>query len=188
MDALLPPLVAAFLAEWGDKTQLLAVLLAIRFRRSNAVLIGIAAAALLNCLLAAFAGSLIAGLITFRAMTLMTALALIFAGAGALLPQKPPKYESRGTGGAALASFFAFAVLEFGDKTQFMTTTLAARADSIWLAGIGAAVGVTSASVPAVLIAERFSAVLPLRAIRSGAGLILLMAGLLTAVSALRLI
>lgn len=188
MDALLPPLVAAFLAEWGDKTQLLAVLLSIRFRRARPVLIGIAAAALLNSALAAAAGLLIAEMLTFRALTLMAALALIFAGAGGLLPQKAPKLESHGAGGVAFASFFAFAVLEFGDKTQFVTTTLAARADSVWLAAIGAAAGIIAASVPAVLLAERFSATFPLRGIRVTAGLILFAAGIVTALGALRLL
>lgn len=188
MDALLPPLVAAFLAEWGDKTQLLAVMLSIRFRRSDAVLFGIAAAALFNSALAAVAGSLITDLINFRAITLMSALALIFAGAGALLPQKPPKLESRGAGGIAFASFFAFAVLEFGDKTQFLTMTLAARADSIWLAAAGGTIGILLASAPAVVMSERFSAELPLRGIRTGAGVILLIAGVITALTALRLV
>jgi putative Ca2+/H+ antiporter (TMEM165/GDT1 family) len=187
MDALLPPLVAAFLAEWGDKTQLLAVMLAIQFRRTNAVLLGIAAAAMLNSLAAAFVGSLITGVITFRALTLMTALALVFAGIGALLPQKPPKLHSQGAGGVMFASFFAFGVLEFGDKTQFMTTTLAARADSIWLAAIGATVGIMAATVPGVVMAERFSSALPVRAFRLTSGVILLSAGVFVALGALRL-
>ena len=188
MNALLPPLVAAFLAEWGDKTQLLAVMLSIRFRRTRAVLAGIVLAAFLNSLAAAFAGSLISDLLTFRALTLMAAVALVFAGVGGLLPQKAPKLHTQGTGGVVLASFFAFAVLEFGDKTQFITTTLAARSDSIWLAGIGATAGIVAANAPAVLIAERFSTTVPLRPIRAVAGVILLSAGMIIALGALRLI
>lgn len=188
MDALLPPLVAAFLAEWGDKTQLLAVMLALRVRRVNTVLIGIAAAVLLNSLLSAFAGSLLAGLITFRALTLMTGLALISAGVGALLPQKPPRLETRGAGGVLFASFFAFGVLQFGDKTQFVTAALAGRANSIWLTGFGAALGTMLAIIPAAMMAERLSAVLPLRAIRTVSGSVLLIAGAVVAITALRLL
>lgn len=188
MDALLPPLVAAFLAEWGDKTQLLAAMLSIRFRRPRAVLAGIALAAFLNSLAAAFAGSLIADLLTFRALTLMAAVALIFAGVGGLLPQKAPKLHSQGVGGVVFASFFAFAVLEFGDKTQFMTTALAARSDSIWLAAIGATIGIVAANAPAIMMAERFTVTVPVRPIRIVAGVILLLAGVITALGALRLI
>ncbi|MGE0776651.1 MAG: TMEM165/GDT1 family protein [Sphingomonadaceae bacterium] len=188
MDALLPPFVAAFLAEWGDRTQLLAVLLAARFGRAVPVLAAIAVAALLNSLLSAFAGHYLVGLINFRAITLMTALALLFAGVGALMPQRPPKLEGGGRGGAFLASLFAFAVLEFGDKTQFLTATLAARADSIWLPAIGATAGVILAATPAILLAERFRAAVPLRVIRFAVGLIFLLVGAIVALGALRLV
>ncbi len=188
MDALLPPLVAAFLAEWGDKTQLLAAMLAIRFRRPRAILAGVVAAAFLNSLLAALGGSLISGLVTFRAATLMTALALLLAGIGALIPQKHPRLETQGAGGVAFASFFAFAVLEFGDKTQFLTAALAARADSFWMTGIAAAIGIVIVNVPAIFLAERFSSILPLHFIRRLTGAILLIAGAFTAIWALGLL
>jgi Ca2+/H+ antiporter, TMEM165/GDT1 family len=187
MDALLPPLVAAFLAEWGDKTQLLAIMLSIRFRRVRPILAGVILAAFLNSLAASFAGSLIAHMVTFRALTLMAALALILAGADGLLPQKAPKLHSQGAGGVAFASFFAFGVLEFGDKTQFITTALAARSDSIWLAAIGATIGIAAANTPAIIMAERFSATFQLRPIRIVAGTILLCAGVVIALGALRL-
>ena len=127
MEALLPPLVAAFLAEWGDKTQLLAAMLAIRFPSRNSVLFAIGLATLLNAALSAFAGSFLIGLISFRARTLMTALALLLAGAGALFPSRSPRLKSRGRGGMVIASLFAFGVLQFGDKTQFITACLAAE-------------------------------------------------------------
>jgi Ca2+/H+ antiporter, TMEM165/GDT1 family len=188
VDALLPPLVAAFLAEWGDRTQLLTILLVSRFQRPKAILAGIALAALCNSVISAFAGVLIGDLINFRAITLMTALALLFAGAGAFFPQKQPRLETQGAGGILFASFFAFAVLEFGDKTQFVTATLAARADSIWLTTLGATVGILLANIPAALMAERFAAVLPLKAMRLAIGGFFLMAGAFIAISALRLV
>jgi Ca2+/H+ antiporter, TMEM165/GDT1 family len=187
MDALLPPFVAAFLAEWGDRTQLLACLLAARFAAPRAVMAGIALAALANSLLAAFGGHLLADYINFRAITLMMALALLFAGVGALWPQRPPKLEGSGRAGAFLASLFAFGVLEFGDKTQFITATLAARADSLWLTGFAAAAGIVLASMPAVLLADRLSATIPLKALRIGVGLLFLLLGVIAAISALRI-
>lgn len=188
MDALLPPLVAAFLAEWGDRTQLLAVLLAARFGRPQPVLAGIALAIFANSLLSAFAGHLLAEIINFRAITLMTALALLFAGIGALMPQKPQKLEGKGAGGAFLASLFAFVVFAFGDKTQFLTATLAARADSVLLPAIGATVGTLLAIAPAVVMADRLAIILPLRRIRFACGVLFLLCGVMTAISALRLV
>lgn len=188
MDALLPPLVAAFLAEWGDRTQLLVALLVSRFGRVRPVLAAIALAALANSLLSAFAGQLLVDLINFRAITLMTALALLFASVGALLPQKPPRLEGKGAGGAFLTSLFAFAVLEFGDKTQFLTATLAARADSLWLPALGATGGVLLAAIPAVVMGDRLANILPLRIIRSIAGVLFLLFGMIAGISALRLV
>ncbi len=187
MDALLPPFVSAFLAEWGDRTQLLACLLAARFGAPRAVLAGIALAALANSLLAAFGGHLLADYINFRAITLMMALALLFAGAGALWPQRPPKLEGSGKAGAFLTSLFAFWVLEFGDKTQFVTATLAARAGSVWLTTLAATAGIILAALPAVLLADRFSATLPLKPIRIGVALLFLLLGGIAAISALRI-
>ena len=187
MDALLPPFVAAFLAEWGDRTQLLAILLAARFRSPRLVLAGIAAAALANGMISAFGGRLLADIVPFRAITLMTGIALLLAGAGALLPRKPATFEGSGRAGAFLASFFAFAVLEFGDKTQFVTVALAGRTGSFWLTGLGAAAGVTLASAPAVFLQERLGTILPLTAIRIGAAVLLLIAASAAAISALRL-
>lgn len=188
MDALLPAFLAALLAEMGDKTQFLAILLAARFSRHGAVLGGIALAALLNALLAAFLGKLIHPLLSFHAVSLMVALALLFAGAGALWRQKPPELPALPAIGAFLVSAVAFSLLEFGDKTQFLTVTLAARADAPWLAALGATAGVTLAMAPAVALGSAWPASLPLGALRRGVGLLFLLVGAIVAVGALRLV
>jgi putative Ca2+/H+ antiporter (TMEM165/GDT1 family) len=188
MDALLPTFLAALLAEFGDKTQLLAALLAVRFRNKPAVLGGIAVAALANSLLAAAGGRLIADLVNFRAIALMVAVALLAAGAGGLLRQKPPALSSYGGPGAFATAALATFILEFGDKTQFLTFTLAARADSLGLAAAGAAAGILVAAAPAVMLGERLGKALPLRRIRFGASLLFLVLGIIVAAGALRLL
>lgn len=188
MDALLPTFLAALLAETGDKTQLLAALLGARYRRTGAVLGGIAIAALANSLIAAAGGRMIADLINFRAVSLMVALALLAAGLGGLLRQKPPTLSSWGSVGAFATSALAIFILEFGDKTQFLTLTLAARADSLWLAGAGAAAGIIVAAAPAVALGEGLGATLPLRTLRTGVALLFLLVGLIVVVGALRLV
>ncbi len=188
MDALLPAFVATLLAEFGDKTQLLAMLLAIRFHRVAPVLAGIAVAAAANSLIAALGGAVVGELIPFRALTLLTALALIFAGIGALWRQKPPTLSGYGPIGIFATSALGVFILEFGDKTQFITFALAARADSAWLTAAGATAGIVVAAAPAVLLADRFEAIVPLRAVRAVAGMLMLLTGAIVAIYALRLV
>jgi putative Ca2+/H+ antiporter (TMEM165/GDT1 family) len=82
LEPLLTTFIAALLAEWGDKTQLLVVALAVRYRRPLPILAGIAVAALANSLIAATGGIVVNSLIILRATSLLVAVALIFAGVG----------------------------------------------------------------------------------------------------------
>lgn len=187
MDALLPAFLAALLAETGDRTQIFAALLAFRFARPAPVLAGIAAAAIANAAIAAVGGTILHDLVNFRALTLMLALALLSAGVGALWRQKRPDQPSFTAMGAFGASAIGMFILEFGDKTQFLTLTLAARSDTPWLAAIGAAAGVVVAAVPAVALAGRFETAAPWRRIRLGIGGLLLLVGCIAAIAALGL-
>ncbi len=188
MDALLPAFIAAGLAEIGDRTQLLAILLAVRFGRPGLVLAGIAVAAIANSLLAAFGGAMVHDMVNHRAIALMLAVGLIFAGAGGFMRVRPPILSRYGPVGVFGTSALGFFILEFGDKTQLLTLAIAARIDSIWLAGFGAAAGIILANVPAVLLAEEWPRLAPLRAIRAGVGVALLIAGAVVAVGALGLV
>jgi Ca2+/H+ antiporter, TMEM165/GDT1 family len=187
LDALLTSFVAALLAEWGDKTQLLLVAFAIRYRRPLPILAGAAVAAFANSLIAAGGGILLNGFITLRAISLLVALALIFAGAGGFFRSKQPDMASTWRTGPFLTTAVCFFLLEFGDKTQFLTFSLAAQFNSFALASAGATAGVLVAGAPAAILADRFAATLPLRAIRLGIGILFLVIGFIIAVNALRL-
>jgi putative Ca2+/H+ antiporter (TMEM165/GDT1 family) len=188
LDALLTSFVAAALGEWGDKTQLLVIALAVRYRRPLPILAGIFVAALANSLIAAFGGVFVHDMITLRALSLLVALALVFAGVAGLIRPKP--YDSAGTSRAgpflvAAASFF---VLEFGDKTQFLTFALAAQFDALALAAAGATAGVMASNLPAALLGDGLARAVPLKAIRLGLGALFLLIGLVVAVNARRLV
>lgn len=187
MDALLPSFLAAGLAEIGDRTQLLAILLAAHFRKPMAVLGGVALAALANSLLAAFGGAMLHDLINHRAIALMLAVGLVLAGAGAFWRPKPPVLASYGPIGAFGTAALGFFILEFGDKTQLLTMAIAARVDSVALAGIGAAAGITLANAPAVLLAGEWPRIVPLRPVRIGVGLLFVLIGAIIAIGALRI-
>ncbi len=188
MEAFLPALIAAFLAEWGDKTQLLVVALGVRFARPGPVIGGVAIAATANAALAATGGWLLADMVPFRALGLLTALAFVFAGGGGLFPAKPPAVATDWKTGALVTAIFAFALVEFGDKTQFVTAALAARTGAPVLAGVGAALGVIAASVPAAVLGNRLPRVVPVARIRVGVSILLLIVGIWMAASALMLL
>ena len=129
MDALVTAFVAASLGEWGDQTQLIVAMLAARSGRPGRVLIGLFLAALVGSLVAAFAGILIGSTITIRAMTLMVALALLFAGVSGLIRRKAPSVGSTRLP-LILAAFILCLAAEIGDRTQFITFALAGRFNS----------------------------------------------------------
>jgi len=185
MEALVTAFVAAFLAEWGDKTQLIAAMLAATTRRPGQVLAGLFLAALASNVIAAIAGVFIAHSITIRAMTLMVALALLFAGLSGLLQRRPPTPATLRL--PILTAFILCLAAEFGDRTQFLTFALAGRFASAPLAAAGATAGILAACLPAVVLGEKLREVVPLRAIRYAVAALFLVAGFIAAVKALQL-
>ena len=185
MDALLTAFVAAALAEWGDRTQLLVALLAARSGRPGMVLAGLFLAALASSAIAALVGGLIAGAITIRAMTLLVAVALLFAGVAGLIKRQPPSPGSERMP-VLLATFFLCLAGELGDRTQFLTFALAARFDPVLAAG-GATAGILAAGVPAAMLGSKLLSIVPVRAIRLAGGVVFLITGFLVAITALQL-
>lgn len=185
MDALLASFVAAFLSAWGDKTQLIVAMLAAGSRKPGQVLTGLLLAAAASSAVAAFAGTWIAGQVTIRAMTLLTALALLFAAASAVLrnrpqPQQPGRFPLH-------AAFILCLAAELGDRTQFLTFAVAGRFGSAPLAAAGATAGIVAACLPALALGERLGTVVPLRALRWAAAALFLATGFVVAVTALQL-
>jgi len=186
MDALVTAFVAAGLGEWGDRTQLLVALLAARSGRPATILAGLFVAALLSNAVAAFAGTLIAGTITIRAMTLLVAVALLFSGVAGLIRRSPPSTEM-GRTPLLLAAMLLCLAAELGDRTQFLTFALAGRFDAPALAAAGATAGMVAAAVPAALLGDRLASVVPVRAIRFGGAVLFLLVGFVVAINALQI-
>ena len=189
MDALLTTFIAAALAEFGDKTQLLVIALAARYRSTAPVVAGVAVAALANNIIAVLGATLIVGLITLRATSLLVALALLFAGvAGLMRPRSPDDMGASWKTGPFLTTAGCFFLLEFGDKTQFITFGLAAQFDAFALAAAGATAGVIAASLPAAALGARAPELLRLDRVRLVAAVLFLLAGLVVGLNALRLV
>jgi Ca2+/H+ antiporter, TMEM165/GDT1 family len=188
VDALLISFLAAALGEFGDRTQLLVAFLAIRFARPLPILAGVAVGGLANALIAGAAGGYLSGTITLRAISLLVAVALVYAGATGLFEKKPLALGQDWKIGAFATSAITFFLAEFGDKTQFLTFAVAAQYDAMWRAAFGATAGILAAAAPAALLAGKFQATLPLRPIRYAASSLFLLGGLIVAINALRLI
>lgn len=171
MDTLLLTLIATFVSEIGDRTQLLVALLVLRYARPGPVMAGFAAATIVNCALSVLVGGFFAGAIEGRALQIFQAMALAFAGVAMLWP---PMALDRLEGWRVppfWVAFLGFAVLEFGDKSQFLIIAAAARADLPWLAGMGGMLGIGLAALLAVAMARRFEGWAPLRWLRIAGGI-----------------
>lgn len=172
------------LAEIGDKTQLLALLLAARFRRPWPIIWGILVATVLNHALAAWMGSLAASWLNPQTLRWVVAASFIGIALWTLKPDKLDDDESSlPARGAFIATTIAFFVAEIGDKTQVATVLLAAKYTPMWEVVVGTTLGMLLANVPVVLLGARFADRLPLKAARIAAAAVF---GLLGAWVALR--
>lgn len=187
MDALVASFAAAFLGEWGDRTQLLLAVLAARTGRPGAAFAGVALAVTAASLLAGIAGGALAGMMPIRAAGLLVAVALAFAGVAGLFHRRAPDPGSLRLPLLAAAFVMALAA-QVGDRTPFVTFALAARFDAPLLAAAGAAAGALAACVPAALLGNALAKTVPIRAIRLVSAALFLATAAALALGALRLI
>lgn len=167
MEAFLTSTALVALAEMGDKTQLLALLLAARFRKPWPIVAGILAATLLNHALAGWIGSLVSGWVDPAWMRWLIAASFLAVATWALVPDKLEEGEAKpGRFGPFLATLVAFFLVEIGDKTQVATVVLAAQYSPLWQVIAGTTLGMAIANVPVVLLGAKFAAKLPLKAAR----------------------
>ena len=155
------------LAEIGDKTQLLAFLLAARFRKPLPIIAGILAATLVNHGLAGALGGWIMGVLSPDVLRWVLGLSFLAVAVWTLIPdrieQEPGLTTRFGVFGVTLIAFF---LAEMGDKTQIATVVLAAHYAAPLLVVIGTTLGMLIADVPAVFIGGSLAARLPMRLIR----------------------
>lgn len=167
MDALLISTGTVALAEIGDKTQLLALLLAARFRKPWPIIAGILVATLLNHALAGWFGTLAARWLQPEVLRWIVAGSFL---AVALWTLKPDRLDDDGDAlparGAFIATTIAFFIAEIGDKTQIATVLLAAKYQPLWHIVIGTTIGMLLANVPVVALGHRFADRLPLKTAR----------------------
>ena len=151
------------LGEVGDKTQLLALLLAARYRRPLPIIAGILVATLLNHALASALGAWLATALNPQWLRWGLGLSFIAVALWLLVPDNVDdvRADSGSRWGVFGITVIAFFLAEMGDKTQIATVMLAARYQSLWLVTAGTTLGMLIANVPAVLLGERIMRWLP---------------------------
>jgi putative Ca2+/H+ antiporter (TMEM165/GDT1 family) len=167
MEAFLVSLGVVAVAEIGDKTQLLAIVLAARYRAPYAICTGILLATIANHALAAAFGGLVADWLGPAWLRWLLAASFLAMAAWVLVPDKAgdgPATAARAS--AFLATLVSFFLVEIGDKTQVATIALAARYHDIVLVTLGTTLGMMAANVPAVWLGEVAATKRPMRLMR----------------------
>jgi putative Ca2+/H+ antiporter (TMEM165/GDT1 family) len=188
VDALMAALVAAALAQIGDRTPWLAAILADRYRQPWLVIAMAALAMFAAGAIAAAAAALIATRMTPEAKQLFLALALLLQGAGSLTAAKAPDRLPGWRLGAALTSAIGLFILGFGDGIQLIVLAFAARTSVPWFAAVGAALGSLAVITPAAMLGEAAWLALPLRPARLVIAIGFVVAGIWLGLSAVALI
>ncbi len=177
-DALFTSFAVVALAEIGDKTMLLAIVLAARFGKPVPIIMGILIATLANHLIAAFLGAQAANWFDGPIFQYAVALGFIAMGLWTLIPDKfedddHPKHKF----GPFLTTLIAFFLVEIGDKTQVATIALGARFQAPVMVTLGTTLGMLAANAPAVLLGEKLAERLSLAYIRYAAAALFVLLG-----------
>jgi putative Ca2+/H+ antiporter (TMEM165/GDT1 family) len=173
------------LAEIGDKTQLLAFVLAARFRKPLPIIIGILVATVANHAIAGAAGTWLPSFFVPEVLRWLVGVSFIAMGCWALIPDKLELKDGKVSRlGVFSATLLAFFLVEIGDKTQLATVALAAQTQALFAVVAGTTLGMMLANVPAVLVGERLAKRLPFRPIRICAAALFVLLGLATLIGA----
>lgn len=186
MESVLVSTGVVALAEIGDKTQLLAFILAARFKKPLPIILGILVATLVNHGIAGALGAWITATISPEILRWVLGLSFIGMAIWTLVPDKIEDEETQiaqrlGVFGATLVTFF-FA--EMGDKTQIATVAMAAHYATPVLVVIGTTLGMLIADVPAVFVGDKLASRIPMKLVHAVAAMIFALLGIATLLSA----
>ena len=186
MEALLVSTGVVALAEIGDKTQLLAFILAARFKKPLPIIAGILAATFINHGLAGALGAWITSAVSPELLRWVLGASFLGMAAWTLIPDKIEEEEAQiaSKWGVFGATFITFFLAEMGDKTQIATVTLAAHYANAWVVVLGTTLGMLIADVPAVLVGEKLADKIPMKLVHSIAAGVFAVLGVATLLGA----
>ena len=160
------------ISEIGDKTQLLAFILAARFKKPLPIILGILVATVANHLLAAMLGVAASHWLSPEVLRWILVAGFFAMAIWVLIPDKAEEDKPRTGMGAFMTTLVTFFLLEMGDKTQIATMALSAKYQAVFVITCGTTLGMMIADVPAVFIGDRLAHRIPLRAVRIVAALL----------------
>ncbi|MGH8220271.1 MAG: TMEM165/GDT1 family protein [Steroidobacteraceae bacterium] len=178
MESFLVSLSTVAIAEMGDRTQLLSLMLAAHYRKPWPILAGVLCATIANHAAAGFIGSRLGRFLTPTRLDAAVGISLIAMALWTLKPdtlEEKPGQVSRTS--AFVATVVAFFIAEIGDKTQIATVALAAAYSNLLAVVAGTTTGMLLANAPVVFLGKAFSERLPLKAIHYGASALFLVLG-----------
>ena len=184
MKSLLVSIGVVALAEMGDKTQLLAFIMAARFKRPMIIIVGILMATLINHGLAGAVGAWLIAILSPQNLRWILGVSFIAMGCWTLIPDK---IENDGAKvsmqfGVLGATFITFFLAEMGDKTQLATIALTAHYGTPVIIIIGTTIGLLLADIPAVLLGNKFADKIPMKLVRGVAASLFVLMGIFTPV------
>jgi putative Ca2+/H+ antiporter (TMEM165/GDT1 family) len=171
MDALIQSFVLVAISEMGDKTQLLALVLTLRYRKPAPIMAGILVATLLNHGLASWVGDWLSQLVTPQTLRYLLAATFVVFALWILVPDKDEDGPQSDRFGPFLTTLVSFFLAEMGDKTQLATIALGARFQNPLLVTTGTTLGMLFSDGLAVVFGERLTKRIPLKYVRIGAAL-----------------
>jgi len=187
MEALVPAFLVAVLTQLGDRPAWLTAILADRFGRPLLVALAAGLGHAAGNALAVLGALWIAPMLTPEARALLLAVALLYGGLFALVPERAPERLDTWRLGPLLVPLLGIFILAFGERTQFLTFAIGARSMP-WFAAVGAAFGALAVAFVAAALGERAWRRIPFRGFRVLTGLLFLVAGAIVGLGALRLL
>lgn len=182
MEAFLISTGVVALAEIGDKTQLLAFLLAARFKKPLPIILGILIATIANHALAGILGTWLTQLMAPEALRWLLGISFILMAAWVMVPDQLDEEEAKPVNGLGVfgTTLLVFFLAEMGDKTQIATVALAAQYQAFLMVVLGTTLGMMIANVPAVLIGKNMAKRIPVKLVHAIAALIFVVLGVAT--------
>ncbi len=178
METILNSMLLVFVGEMGDKTQLLALVLAARYRKPVPILLGILVATLFNHALASYLGVFVTGYVSPVVMKWVLATLFIGFGLWILIPDKEEEFKDTHHWGAFLTTVVSFFLAEMGDKTQFATVALGAKYGSPLLVTMGTTLGMMGADGLAVIFGHKFTDKIPMTLVHRIASVLFILFGI----------
>ncbi len=178
MEAIINSFLLVFVSEMGDKTQLLALVLAARFRKPVPIMLGILVATLLNHALASYIGTFLTYYVSADVLKWILAATFIGFGIWLLMPDKDEGFHDKRAWGPFVTTTIAFFFAEMGDKTQLATIALGAKFAAPVMVTVGTTAGMLGADGLAVIFGHRFTEKVPMKLVHRIASALFILFGI----------